>query len=176
MKLEHGRVQVYTGDGKGKTTAALGLALRASGHGMRSLIIQFMKGKTNYGELEAIKRIPEISILQFGTEDFVMKGKEQEIDYREARAALKRAGEAMKDPGLSILVLDEINVALFFQLIKPEDVIELVKSRPPGLELVLTGRRIPQEIKDLADLVTNFVEEKHYYSSQGLQARQGIEH
>jgi cob(I)alamin adenosyltransferase len=135
-----------------------------------------MKGKTNYGELEAIKRIPEISILQFGTEDFVMKGKEQEIDYREARAALKRAGEAMKDPGLSILVLDEINVALFFQLIKPEDVIELVKSRPPGLELVLTGRRIPQEIKDLADLVTNFVEEKHYYSSQGLQARQGIEH
>ncbi len=176
MIQPRGCIQVYTGDGKGKTTSALGLALRAWGHGLKTVIIQFMKGKTDYGELEAVKGIPGISIHQYGTPDFVFKGQERPIDYQEAKDALNHARQVMKAPDVSILVLDEINVALYFELISLQDVLDLMGERPPGQELVLTGRRVPDEIIQRADLVTRFVEEKHYYSTQGLEARKGIEH
>lgn len=175
MRLEKGYVQVYTGDGKGKTTAALGLCLRASGHGMKSLIIQFMKGKTDYGEINALEKIPLITIRQFGTPDFVMKGQERQIDFDEARAALDLARIEMQNPDLSILVLDEINVALHFNLIKVSDVLSLLDEKPDRLELILTGRRFPEELAERADLLTRFESVKHYYDTLKQEARVGIE-
>lgn len=175
MKLEKGYVQIYTGDGKGKTTSALGLALRASGHGMKTAIIQFMKGDTSYGEVLAIEKIPEISLHQYGTLEFIREGGQREIDYEEAHAALEKAKQMMEDQEISILILDEINVALHFGLLELSRVLALIKSKPPHLELILTGRRVPKEIEAAADLVTRFIEEKHYYNTLGLQARMGIE-
>jgi cob(I)alamin adenosyltransferase len=176
VKLNKGYIQVYTGDGKGKTTAALGLALRAAGHGMKVFIIQFMKGRTDYGELRAISRIPEITLKQFGRIDFVYKGSEQDADYDEAKRALFEAETVMKDPDLSILILDEINVALHFGLLKTDEVIDLINKKPPHLEMVLTGRGAPDEIIQKADLVTRMEDVKHYYQTQNLEAREGIEH
>jgi cob(I)alamin adenosyltransferase len=175
MTLEKGYIQVYTGDGKGKTTAALGMCLRASGHGMKSLIIQFMKGKTDYGEIKALEKNPHVTIRQFGTPDFVMKGQEREIDFEEARAALDLAKKEMQNPDLSILVLDEINVALHFKLIQISDVLQLLDEKPDHLEVVLTGRRVPDEIINRADLVTRFEAVKHYYDTIKQEARVGIE-
>jgi len=176
MRLEKGCIQVYTGDGKGKTTSALGLALRASGHGFKTLIIQFMKGKTGYGELKAIENIPQIELIQFGTDDFVFKGQESKIDYAEAEAAVSKAVKAMSRPDLSILNLDEVNVALHFGLIPVDKILELIKKKPEHLEMILTGRRAPAEIIELADLVTNFEEKKHYYRTLKLEGRKGIEY
>lgn len=175
MKLRKSCIHVYTGNGKGKTTAALGLALRAAGHGMRTLIIQFMKGKTNYGELQAIKNIPEITLRQFGREDFVFMGEEEEEDFNEAENALKLAFKASKDPDLSLLILDEINIALHFKLINTEDVLKLLDGKMEHIEVILTGRSAPQEIINRADLVTNMEEVKHYYRTMQLEARSGIE-
>lgn len=174
--LEKGYIQVYTGDGKGKTTASLGLALRASGHGMKTVIIQFMKGRFDYGEVTALGKIPEISLYQFGRIDFVMKGQEQEIDYEEARKALEKAKEVIQDPETSILILDEINVALHFNLLKIEDVLSLIEMKPPHMELIMTGRRVPEEIMEKADLITEMREVRHYYNTIKLEARKGIEH
>ena len=176
MRLEKGLIQVYTGNGKGKTTASLGLAMRAAGHGMKVRIIQFMKGNTNYGELTSLKRFPEISAYQFGTLDFVKKGEEQAIDYEEAEKALKLAKESLKDKELDILILDEINVALYFKLLKIEDVLELIDEKPGNMELILTGRKVPDEIIEKAHLVTRMEEVKHYYNTINQEARKGIEH
>ena len=174
--MKQGYIQVYTGDGKGKTTAALGLAIRAAGHGMRIKIIQFMKGRYDYGELQSLKRFPEIILMQFGRIDFVQKGQEQQIDFEEASAALKAAQEALEDKELDILILDEINVALYFGLLKSEDVINLMEKKPSTLELILTGRRVPNEIAERAHLITRMEEVRHYYNTHKLQARLGIEY
>lgn len=173
-----GLIQVYTGEGKGKTTAALGLALRAAGHGWHTYIGQFMKGQT-YGELAAVQMLghdpagqPLVTIEQYGQPTFIRRATPQNIQM--AREGLARAKEAMLSGRYEIVVLDEINVALYFELIAVEDVLDLIDQKPSAVELVLTGRRVPQAILDRADYVTVMQEGKHPYA-RGISARQGIE-
>lgn len=171
---EKGCVQIYTGDGKGKTTAALGLALRACGHGARVVIIQFMKGWSFYGELEAARHLPQMTIIQTGRPDYVHKGQETDEDFAEARRGMRLAREYMEG-GCDMLVLDEINVALDFGLIRIEEVIDLVNMRPEGMELVLTGRAAHERLLAAADLITEMREMKHPYQN-GICSRKAIEY
>jgi len=170
-----GLVQVYTGEGKGKTTAALGLALRATGHGFRVYIIQFMKGRINYGELESAKRIRNLTIVQFGRAEFVDKQKPEKIDIDYARRGLDHAKEIVASGKYDMVVLDEINVALEFKLIPLEEVLQLIKNKPKNVELILTGRYAHPKILELADLVSEIKEVKHPYQ-KGIQGRRGIEY
>lgn len=171
-----GQVQVYTGNGKGKTTAALGLALRAAGRGMRTYMAQFMK-KGEYGELLAVARhlAGLVLIEQFGLPEF--HHQEQGVSAEEtaaAEAGLAAAEAALQGGAFQIVILDEINTLLHFGILPLEPVLRLIASRPAGVELVLTGRYAPQAVLDLADLVTEMKEVRHYYQ-KGLQARTGIE-
>ncbi|MFX1318752.1 MAG: cob(I)yrinic acid a,c-diamide adenosyltransferase [Promethearchaeota archaeon] len=169
-----GMVQVYTGSGKGKTTAALGLGLRAAGHGFEVYMIQFMKGKINYGELNAVKYIPNFTIRQFGRPDFVDKSKPDAEDVKLAKAALAHAREIIERGTIDFLILDEVNVAMDFGLVTEQEVIALIESRPAHMELVLTGRYAPASIIELADLVSEVREVKHPYQ-KGVAARKGVE-
>jgi len=174
-RLEKGYIQVYTGGGKGKTTAALGLCLRAAGHGLRSHVIQFMKGQIDYGELSAIKRFEGlITITQGGRASFVDKDNPDPEDVRLAREALSLAGEIIKKAEVDILVLDELNVALDFGLVRLEDVLALIGEKPEKMELILTGRNAPEAIVETSDLVTEMREIKHYWKD-GIKGRVGIE-
>ncbi|MGD0496085.1 MAG: cob(I)yrinic acid a,c-diamide adenosyltransferase [Candidatus Bathyarchaeia archaeon] len=174
-KLEKGLVQVYTGNGKGKTTAAFGLALRAIGRGLRVCIIQFIKGGFDYGELYVIDRLPGLKLKAYGRGKFVDGKKPDKTDVDLAEEALATAEKAIKDGECDIVILDEINVALSLKLIKTENVLNLIKKKPAQVELVLTGRNAPSEIVEAADLVTEMVEVKHPYS-KGFHARKGIEY
>lgn len=172
--MKKGMIQLYTGSGKGKTTAALGLALRAAGHGMKTLIIQFMKGQ-KYGELESAKKLaPLIKIEQMGLDTFVHVSGPSEEDCRMAQAGLKRARTAMESGECDILVLDEINVAVYFRLLGVDEVLELIERKPDKMELVLTGRYAHPALIRRADLVTHMEAVKHYYD-RGVDARDGIE-
>ena len=172
--LKKGYVQIYTGNGKGKTTAALGLALRAAGNEMNVFIGQFMKGQ-DYGELKAAARLePFVTIEQFGQPTFVHVDKASEEDIRLAQEGLTRCREAMTSGRYDIVILDEVNVAIFFKLVTTEQVLELIEQKPEQVELVLTGRYAPEELVNKADLVTEMREIKHYYA-QGVVARKGIE-
>ena len=174
VETHQGLVQVYTGDGKGKTTAALGLALRAAGHGMRTYVGQFLKGR-DYGELESVKRLsPAITIEQYGLNDWVHVDRITPEQRQATQDGLARAREALLGGQYDIVVLDEANVALFFGLLTEEEVLAFIDSRPPHVELILTGRRAPQSILDRADLVTEMREVRHPYQ-QGIPARRGIE-
>ncbi len=175
MPLSNGTIQVYTGDGKGKTTAALGLALRACGHGFKVLMIQFMKGSKNYGEVMIAGEIPGFTLIQSGLPTFVEKGNPSEEDLRLAKAGMEMAVKAVDEAACDILILDEINVAVDYGLVDVKQVLDIVKRKPPGMELVLTGRYAPAEFKEIADLVTEMKEIKHHYMS-GLGMREGIEY
>ena len=177
---DRGRIHVYTGEGKGKTTAALGLALRAAGHGWRTYVGQFMKGQ-EYGELAGARMLgcdaegrPWLTIEQFGRPTFVRAGAVSPEDVRLAREGLARAEAAMCSGAYRIVVLDEINVALYFALLTTADVLALIDRKPERVELVLTGRRVPEAILARADYVTEMREVRHPYSA-GVQAREGIE-
>ena len=170
-----GFIHVISGNGKGKTTSALGLALRAAGHGFCTLMISFMKKGWDYGELKAIKAIPEIIIIQYGTPEFVDKENPKKIDLDEAKAALDRARIAMTKENWDILILDEINVAMDFNLISENDVIDLIKQKPKNLELVLTGRDASNNIIELADYYIEICERKHPYQ-KNILARKGVEY
>lgn len=172
---EKGCVQIYTGDGKGKTTAALGLAMRACGHGARVVMIQFMKGWEFYGELEAVKLLPQMTIIQTGRPDFVYRGQETEEDYAEARRGLLTALDLIENNGCDMLILDEVNVALDFGLISPEELIGLINKKPEGMELILTGRGADERILGLADLITEMREIKHPYK-KGICSRKAVEY
>ena len=175
MKLERGLVQVYTGNGKGKTSAAFGLALRATGRGLRVYIIQFIKGGFDYGELYAAKKLTGLKLKAFGRGKFVSKKRPDKEDVDLAEQALKTAEKAVKSGKYDVVVLDEVNVALNLRLIKVENVLRLIREKPVATELVLTGRKAPEEIIEAADLVTEMVEVKHPYNS-GFEARKGIEY
>lgn len=181
-----GLIHVYTGEGKGKTTAALGLALRAAGHGRRTFFGQFMKGQ-DYGELKAATMLcgtaagspgaPPRSLLtirQFGKPTFIHIGEATPDDTRMAQEGLAAVHKAMLSGEYQIVVLDEVNVALYFRLLTVEDVLTLIDDKPPEVELILTGRRVPDEILSRADYVTEMREVKHPYR-QGIAARKGIE-
>ena len=177
---KQGLIHVYTGEGKGKTTAAMGLALRAAGYGWRTYIGQFMKGQ-DYGELHAARLLgtddqdrPLLTIEQYGKPSFIHIDETSEEDIRLAQEGLARAREAMCSGGYAIVVLDEINVALYFKLLTVQDVLDLIDEKPPEVELVLTGRRVPDEILNRADYVTDMHEVRHPYQ-RGILARQGIE-
>ena len=168
-----GLIQVYTGDGKGKTTAALGLALRAAGRNMKVLIVQFMK-KWDYGELHSIKLIPNIALETFGTKEFVYKGKTKKIDYEEAERAFSFGVKGMESGNYDIVIFDELNMALYYDLLDIKGVVKKLKEKPQNVEIVITGRSAPQEITEIADLVTEMKEVKHPYQ-KGVEARIGIE-
>lgn len=171
----NGMIHVYTGDGKGKTTAALGLGMRAAGHGKKVLMVQFMKGRTNYGELESAKRVPGFCIVQFGRPDFVDRKNPDPRDIEGAGEALSYALEAAKLRSCDLLILDELNVALDFGLVSLGEVKDFLAEKPEEMEIVITGRNAHPDIIELADLVTEMREVRHYYR-KGVQARQGIEH
>ncbi len=170
-----GLVQVYTGTGKGKTTAALGLVLRASGHDKKSIIIQFMKGRKNHGEISAIENLPLVSIERYGRSDFVKKECLKHLDIELARKGLERAEIVISSGEYDIVVLDEINTAINFELLEIKEVIDIIHDKPSHVEIVLTGRNAPPCIINIADLVTIMSEVKHPYM-QGIHARKGIEY
>jgi len=174
-ELEKGLVQVYTGNGKGKTSAAFGLALRATGRGLKVYMIQFIKGGFDYGELYTVKNLPNFTLKAFGRGKFVTSKPPQKEDVRLAQEALHFAEQVIHSGNSNIVILDEINVALDLKLISLEDALKLIKSKPSGLELVLTGRNAPEEIVEAADLVTEMKEVKHPFS-RGTEARKGIEY
>ena len=168
-------IQVYTGNGKGKTTASLGLALRASGQKKKVMMIQFMKGKVNYGELKSAKLLPGFTIRQFGRPTFVDKKNPAPADIRGAKEALDFAAKTIGSRKYDIIILDELNVALDFKLIPLDEVLLMLAWVPKELELVITGRNAHPKVIRLADLVSEVREVKHYYRL-GVQARRGIEY
>ena len=175
MKLEQGQIQVYTGNGKGKTTAALGLALRAVGRELKVFFIQFMKGGGPYGEHLAAPRLaPYLTIIQTGREGWVNRENPDPEDVRLAREALAMAERAVTGGEYDLVILDEVNGAVSFGLIGVDDVLALMKRKQPSVELVLTGRNAADRVIEAADLVTEMREIKHYYKA-GVPARIGIE-
>ena len=174
-KLEKGLVQVYTGNGKGKSSAAFGLALRAIGRGLKVYIIQFIKGGFDYGELYIVDKLPNLTLKAFGRGKFVTEKPPGKADVELAEEAFALAEEVVKSGEYDIVILDEINVALNLKLIKIEKVLGLIKNKPKHVELVLTGRYAPNEIIEAADLVTEMKEVKHPFN-KGYQARKGIEY
>jgi cob(I)alamin adenosyltransferase len=174
-KLEKGLVQVYTGNGKGKTSAAFGIALRAIGRGLKVYIIQFIKGGFNYGELYMVDKLPNLELKAFGRGKFITERPPEKEDIKLAEEALQLAEKVVESGEYDIVILDEINVALNLELISLEKVLELIKSKPKHVELVLTGRYAPNEIIEVADLVTEMKEVKHPFN-KGYEARKGIEY
>ncbi|MBM4329840.1 MAG: cob(I)yrinic acid a,c-diamide adenosyltransferase [Deltaproteobacteria bacterium] len=174
-KFPKGFIQVYTGNGKGKTTAALGLALRAAGHRFKVLIIQFLKGGIVYGELQSAKKLwPYLTIIPMGRENFVNKKNPDPIDVNMARKAWERAKRSIQSQKYHLVILDEINVAVEYGLVPLKELLALMKNKPENVELVLTGRWAKPEVLRRADLVTEMRGKKHYYK-RGIESRIGIE-
>ena len=171
--MKKGYIHVYTGPGKGKTTAALGLGLRAAGAGLKVHMLQFMKGR-RYSELDAIENIPGFTISQHGRDEFVSKENPEQIDIDLAQQGFAYAKEIIKKEKYDLVILDEINVAVDFNLIDVDDVLEIVEGKPEKLELVLTGRYAHPKITRIADYVTEMLEIKHPYQ-HGVEARKGID-
>ncbi len=174
--IGQGLVQVFTGDGKGKTTAALGTVLRAAGQGLKVKVIFFIKGDYVHGEYSTLSMLPNVEVASFGLRQFIYKNTGVNPEEKaEAQAALSAAREAVTGGRYDLVVLDEIIVAVFFKLIEPEQVIQLIKDKPSHVELILTGRKAPADIIEIADLVTEMVKIKHPYD-KGIKARKGIEY
>jgi cob(I)alamin adenosyltransferase len=170
-----GLVIVITGNGKGKTTAAFGQALRAVGQGDKVFVVQFMKGR-KYGEFKAVmKYLPDITIRLSGLNSFVMRENPAAIDIELARQGFALAKKAVACGKYNMVILDEINVAVDFKLVPLQDVIDLIKNKPPALDLMLTGRYAAKEIIKLADTVSEVKEIKHHYAA-GIKDRAGIEY
>jgi len=175
VKQDRGLVMVITGNGKGKTTAAFGQALRAIGQNYNVFVLQFMKGR-KYGEfIAAEKYLPRLTIRMSGLDSFVMRDNPAAIDIELAKKGLDTARKAIMSGKYDMVILDEINVALDFKLINLKEVIDLIKNKPPALNLILTGRYAPEGIIKLADTVSEVKEIKHHYAA-GIKDRAGIEY
>ncbi len=170
-----GLVELFTGDGRGKTSAALGTALRALGCGRRVHIVYFMKGSFPYSEQKALAHLPNVSYQRFGGLHFVDPNSVKPEDREEARKALAAAREAMLSGKYDVVILDEVNIAAAWGLADTAEVVRLIKERPENVELVLTGRYAPKELVELADLVTEMVKVKHPYD-RGIASREGIDY
>lgn len=176
--LENGYIQIYTGDGKGKTTASLGLALRAIGHGWRVLIVQFAKGDQTdyYGEIKSSSKLmPNLEVAQFGLDRVVYSHNVNIEDFREARKGWDFTKKAIKSRQYQMIILDEINICVDLSMIKISEIKEELINKPKNLEIVLTGRRAHPELVAMAHLVTEMKPIKHYFE-QGVMARRGIEY
>ena len=171
--MEKGYIHVYTGNGKGKTTSAIGLGIRAAGAGLKVHMLQFMKGR-RYSELDSIEKIKNFTFSQHGRDEFVNKENPKKIDINLAKEGFSLAKELIKNDKFDMIILDEINVAVDFNLIDLKDLIKLTQNKPEKLELVLTGRFAHAEIQRVADYVTEMLEIKHPYQ-QGINARKGID-
>lgn len=168
-----GYIQVYTGDGKGKTTAALGLSIRAAGAGLKVFIGQFIKNG-DYSEIKALKRFSDlITVEQFGAGRLI-KGKPSPEDIQASHEGLEKIKSIMSSDGYQIVIMDEANVAVMYGLFSVQDLLDIIAAKPENVELVLTGRGAAPEIIEKADLVTEMKEIKHYYH-KGVRARVGIE-
>jgi len=173
--MEMGLVELYTGDGKGKTTAAIGLAFRAAGRGFKVLMVQFLKGR-KYGEIESAKLMQDrFKIIQSGLDTFVKRGEPSDEDIRLAREGLKIARNAIFSGEYDIVILDEINCACDLGVLDVKDVLPLIDGKPDTVELVLTGRGAPAEFYDRADIITEMRNVRHCYD-KGITMREGIEY
>jgi cob(I)alamin adenosyltransferase len=176
-KRKHqGLVQIFTGEGKGKTTAALGTVLRAVGHGFKISVIFFIKGQFSHGEYKTLRSLPNVKVAAFGLRQFIKNSEDvNPKEQNQAVAALAAAYEDVTSGKYDLVVLDEVNCACFLKLIKPEDVVQLIKDKPPHVELILTGRYAPRQLIEQADLVTEMKKIKHPFD-KGIEARKGIEY
>lgn len=174
-KNDKGIVQVFTGNGKGKTSAALGAVLRAVGHNLRVYIVFFMKGKYPYGEFSTLSRLPDVQVASFGLRCFTNRKNINPEEAKQAKMALSAARDAMLSGNYDLIVLDEVNISVYFKLIELDDVIQLINDRPTNVGLILTGRYADARIIELADLATEMVKLKHPYD-KGVKARKGIEY
>lgn len=177
---KHGYIQVYTGDGKGKTTASLGLAMRALGRCWKVLIIMFMKGGDDYGELNSFRNLsPEIArnltIIQAGSDKIVYQNNKTENDENIVKEGWELAKKAIKNDEYNLIILDEANIAIDMGFIDLQEMLAVLKSKPEDMEIVLTGRNARQEIIDIAHLVSEIKPVKHYWDT-GIVARKGIEY
>lgn len=173
---EKGLVMVITGDGKGKTTAAFGQALRALGQGLKVCMIQFMKGR-KYGEiLAAEKYLPDSFVYyQFGLDSFVIRDNPSPIDVGLSSKGFAKACEAVQSGEFDMVILDEINVAVNFKLIPEQELLQLIQEKPPAIHLVLTGRYASEKVREAADMVSEVTEIKHHYN-YGVKGQAGIEY
>lgn len=172
MKSGKGYIQLFTGNGKGKTTAAIGAAIRAAGDGKTVFIGQFVKGM-HYSELESMKLIPQIQVQQFGLNCFIIK-KPAQKDIDAAQKGLETVTDVIKKNSYNMVILDEICIALHYKLLPIKAIVKLLNEKPTEMEVILTGRYASKELIKKADLVTEMREIKHYYN-EGIQARKGIE-
>ncbi len=167
-----GYTQVYTGNGKGKTTAAIGISIRALGAGFKVLFVQFVKGQ-KYSEHKALEKFDNLTVKQFGREGFI-HSKPVAEDVEQAQKGYNFVLNAFKNDNYDVVVLDEANIAVYFKLFSDDDLIKLIDAKPKNCELIITGRYATQKIIDKADLVTEMKDVKHYYT-KGINARIGIE-
>lgn len=177
---QHGYIQVYTGNGKGKTTASLGLAMRALGRTWKVLIIMFTKGGNNYGELNSFRELsPAISenltIVQAGLDRIIYKDNQSEEDVKEIKKGWELAKDVIKNHKCQLLILDEINIAIDMKILDVDEVVEVLKNKPDEMEIVLTGRNAHPKIIEIAHLVSKIEPIKHYWDT-GIAARKGIEY
>ena len=171
---DRGMVQIFTGDGKGKTTSALGTIVRAVGHDLKISVIFFMKGDYPYGERKILARLPGVTIKSFGSEDFVFPEKIKAEQKEQAEQALAAARSDILSGDFDLVVLDEILVTAAFKMISVDDVLQLIKDKPQKMDLILTGRKADARLVAAADLVTEMIKIKHPYDA-GLPARRGLD-
>lgn len=169
-----GLLLMYTGNGKGKTTAALGLSLRALGHGQKVGFLQFMKGSKNYGEVRISEKLADFTLIQTGRDCFVSYENPDPVDIAMAHEGLDILAQWFKEDRFDLIVADELLVALGFRLVTTQEVLDLLEKRPPSINLVLTGRYAPDELLAIADTVTIMQEHRHAYQ-QGVEAKEGME-
>lgn len=177
---KHGYIQVYTGDGKGKTTASLGLAMRALGRNWKVLIIMFTKGGNDYGELNSFRQLSDkisdnLTIVQAGLDRIIYRNNENDEDIKEIKKGWELAKSAIKNGEYQLIIMDEANIAIDLGILDVDEVVETLKNKPDELEVVLTGRNAHPKIVEIAHLVSKIEPVKHYWNT-GVAARKGIEY